>query len=120
MRAMNAQATPRGTRMMCTARVNAICERAQGTGSTASTWTSPALIAVIVLPLPVAHQTSGDERSLTPGLRVGEDVRRGDVVELVLVGVGRREVGDRCVERVAGAEIRGERDAVPRTGVTPR
>ena len=33
--AMNAHATPSGTRMMWNPSVNAICERAQGTGSTA-------------------------------------------------------------------------------------
>jgi hypothetical protein len=35
MRAMAAHDTPSGTRMMWNARVNAICDRAQGTGSTA-------------------------------------------------------------------------------------
>ena len=34
---MNAHDTPSGTRMMWKPRVNAICERAHGTGSTAST-----------------------------------------------------------------------------------
>src|SRR3954468_14100204 len=35
---MNAHDTPRGTRMMWKPRVNAICDRAHGTGSTAMTW----------------------------------------------------------------------------------
>src|SRR5215216_5888383 len=42
---MKAHETPSGTRMMWKARVNAICARAHGTGSTAATSTAPPSIA---------------------------------------------------------------------------
>ena len=42
------------------------------------------------------------------------------VVLLVLVGVALGEVGDRPVERVAVAQVLGDRDRVPGPGVGPR
>ena len=41
------------------------------------------------------------------------------VVALVLVGIALREVGDRVVERVAAAQVRGHGDRVPGPGVRP-
>src|SRR3954452_13351403 len=41
-------------------------------------------------------------------------------VALVLIRVGGRELGERAVERVARAEVRGDRDPVARAGVRAR
>src|SRR5215475_5495693 len=50
---------------------------------------------------------------------VSDRLHEPPVVPLVLVRVALGEVGDRCVERVAAAEARGDRDGVPGPGVRP-
>src|SRR5436190_6387241 len=113
MRVIAPQATPSGTRMMWNASVNAICERAHGTGFTASTVS--------------AFSIAGPRYSSSPSAsRNGRGIRRlerlGDllVVTIVLVGVIAAELGDGAVERVAGAQVRGDRDAITRSGMAPR
>src|SRR3954469_15082809 len=113
---MKAQETPSGTRMMWKARVNAICERAHGTGSAvetaATTWTASFTITSSVSSRargspPARHgpailrawpskpaETSPVEDEVAVPLAAGWSPASAVVVEEVLE---RRRVGERVV-----------------------
>src|SRR5436190_11039589 len=115
---MNAHETPRGTRMMWNPSVNAICERAHGTGSTARMGASVVMIGSALRATPRPDRRSG-ERLLLQALELrlvdhslGSEV--GQLAQLVrrtrpVLGDGALDVlpcrsvlGTRCLGSVLG------------------